>query len=152
MTTTLTAGDLTRVTGIPERRIRNLRDAGALKPEQAGEGTGRFCLFSVPDAVGIAFALRWANLGYSAKLAEAILEAVSAYSEDELLAEFKAGRTHLIPDPDGPMKLRRWPADRESGDVFDVQATYRKVRTMIDDAAQEASAATGRGRRRGLAK
>ncbi|MEX0784680.1 MAG: MerR family transcriptional regulator [Dehalococcoidia bacterium] len=150
--TTLTSGDLTRVTGIPERRIRNLRDAGALQPEQAGKGTGRFCLFSVTDATAIAFAMRWANLGYKAKLIHAICEALSAYSEDALLAEFRAGRTHLVPNPDGPMKLIRWKADRESGDVFDVEKSYRQVRAMIDQAALEASAVQGRGRRRGLAK
>ncbi|MGC1274341.1 MAG: hypothetical protein WBC44_11595 [Planctomycetaceae bacterium] len=151
--TKLTTGDLTELTDWSEKQIRNMCDAGVLIPEQDGDGPGCFRLFGITQSVGLYYASQWAAKGYSRELVAKVMLAVADLTEDELVAEFKKGRTHLIPRSDGTMTLSRWPKDIP-GEVFDLKFIYDDLKAYIARKVEEGEAVavnvrSGRGRRRG---
>ena len=149
----LTMSDVSELTGYTPKQLRNLCDSGVLLPEQNGEGPGCFRYFGVMQVVALAYAAHWGLKGHSRELVIKIVDSLLDLSEKQLLAEFRKGRTHLIPCLDGPMKLQKWP-DGSTCEAFDVKAVYDQVKAVIAKiaTATDAMEVVPRGRRRGLAR
>ena len=63
----------------------------------SGEGRGNHRKFSVVQAVALKYAKNWAAERASLLLVRGIVEFLTSFTEEELLAEFEAGRKILIP-------------------------------------------------------
>ena len=117
----VTTSVVLEVSGLTPNRLRYLCENGF----KVGEGSGVHRIFSMPELVALTFASRLANVGFGPVVRQ-IVDALSAYSERELRAEFAKGNTFFLPIP-GAMSLSQMPSEDSVGSILDVEATYRTV-------------------------
>lgn len=144
----LTITDVADSTGYTPKQLRNLCESGVLIPEEGGDGKGYHRIFSTMQVTALAYARQWA---FSRDLVEAAFDTILDLSESELVSNFDAGRTHLIPTLENRMVLTEWPGDVSDGALFDLRRVYRQVVSFIEGIESEASGHVRVGRRRGAA-
>ena len=147
MTVSLSVSDVSECSGYTQRQIQNLCSAGVLLPESGGRGKGCHRLFSLVQAVGLAFACRFAKQGAGKTIVVQLLDRILDLSEDDLLKEFDAGRTHVMLRIDGPPIFMEW--EGPHGELFDIQAVYDLVVEKIDEIQERHKDAIPFGRLRG---
>lgn len=162
--TKMTIGDLSKATGFSPKQIRSMCKSGVLLPEPSGKkkGTGHFLVFGFMHAVSLHYLFRWPGQ-ISKDAIEGVLEFITEFTEDEMLAEFEAGRTHMILVAPKTLNLVDEPAAKEwcvrmewpesFSVLYDLRIDVERARTGIARLAKEIGAVEyGRGRRRGLAQ
>lgn len=144
----MTSGDLREIAGLTESQLRSWRERGVLAK---GRGKGNHMFFTFPELLAATYAGKLIAFGYG-NAADAVIEFLAGFSEDELLAEFKKGNRFLLPIP-GALKLRPLPDDLV-GSHFDLEGIYKCIVLAMERAAKDQKAKRSkrrRGRRRGLA-
>ncbi|QDT66374.1 hypothetical protein [Calycomorphotria hydatis] len=146
----LTIGDVSRISGYSVKQVRNLIESGVIATKKYGKGNHT----EYPPLFLLALAyvrqLGWArpramNYDLIAKVVDFILD----HTEEELKAEFEAGRTHLIPIAGYELKLLPWRYE-DDGELFDLALLYDCLILSIEEDGEENRLA-GRGRKTGLA-
>jgi hypothetical protein len=148
----VTTGDLIEITGYTEKQIRNFCESGILVPEVDAKGPGHFRMFGTMQVLAMNYTSVWGKGRYSRGAIAKIFDFVLDFSEDELLAEFDKGRTHLIMNLKGEMELIRWKG--EHGAAFDLRQAYLVTKDALARVAKHVGgiAFDNRGRRRGSGK
>jgi hypothetical protein len=95
------------------------------------DGRRRTRLFGVVECVAIAYAFKWRTLGYAPIVCRTVVEFITSFSEEELLAEFAAGRTCLIPYTFAPSQLQE--KHCEAMEAFDLTPIYAQVKLRMRD-------------------
>lgn len=118
----------------------------AVRP--AGKGHGRHRLIPFSQVVALKFAADWRKIGGPDFIRGLILN-LSRLTDEELLAAFDEGRTHLLELPGGP--LVRGPKKPNPDDPFafmcDVSRAYQDVKLQALYIESREAAKRGRGRR-----
>lgn len=146
----LSAADMCAATGSTEKRLRILVEEGVLEPVEGGDGRGSHRRFALNQAIALAVICDLAEAGWRGSALAIVPEFLASLYEEELLAEFRAGRTHLWIAP-GKVALID-PPQRKGFELLDVEKTYRKVVRAIRKIEKELNPHSGIGRRRGLAE
>jgi hypothetical protein len=144
----LTKADVLEVAGLTRQEFENWTERGVVTPAAGGEGKGDPRRFTVPPVVGLSVAagLRKGGLGCALPFAAKVAAFLGAMSEADLLREFEAGRTRLIPDdPPQLIEPRYWRTTRAE---FDVTAAYGRVAAYLGRAGRRPPA--GAARREGF--
>ncbi len=144
----LSITDAAECSGYSKKQIRNICEAGLLIPEEGGSGKGCHRMFSIVQAVALAYCCRFAGTGASREIIHRLFDQFLDLSEDKLLNEFDAGRTHCIPRVDGPPVFTQW--DGPHGELFDVKSLYEGVIARIQKIQAENRDGLLTGRLRGL--
>ena len=101
-----TTGDVSELTGLSQKELRTWRELCIAVPAEGVAGRGDHCRYDLMTTVGLGVAaeLRRNLRGCSTKGVREVVGAFAAMTEEELVAELKAGRTHFaMPHEGRPM-------------------------------------------------
>jgi hypothetical protein len=139
MSDVLTSAELERVSGLPFSTIDLWCRNGTFRPLVLGRGAaGHYRRFSAMHALAAYVARRWREAGFGPPLVALAARHVPAWTEQELLADFAAGRTVLLPARRGD-GLALAAAPGLGWDLVDLQAAYREVKRAIAALPRKAS-------------
>lgn len=124
-----TAQGVSDITGVDYRLLKGWCDRDIVvvnNHKRLEKGRGKTRLFSVIDIVAIAYAFHWRQLGYAPNVAKVLVESITRFTEEKLLAEFDAGRSCLIPFTSALV-------ERHSEDMakFDLRPFYDLVKSKF---------------------
>lgn len=140
----LSTGDVTELSGIPANTLSEWVAAGLLKPVEGGDGKGRHRRWSVAQAVALTFAAEWRRWGAGPAVLRPLITNLARMTDEQMLAEFDAGRTHLVQLPDGTFIE---PVGRFIDmDRYDMSRVYREVTERIRRMEHRKGNTTGRNR------
>lgn len=145
MSTLLTAGDVSRITGLSQNTLNKWCRKNLMFFSRDGEGKGCFRYFTVIDILALTYALEFIEMGFSSELAFNIVKYFEGMTEEQLIAEFRKGNTYLLPLPGS--KLQKPPRGQETG-VLDLSAKLSEIEDAIARRIAEEKK-TKRGRKRG---
>lgn len=93
-----TTGDVLEITGLSATTFDAWCHGGIVKAFSGGNGTGSHRQFMLPQVVGIAIGaqLRKSNRGCVLSYVGKVVAAFNLRTEEDLLKEFEAGRTHFV--------------------------------------------------------
>ena len=144
----LSSSDMCEVSGATLKLLRMRVEEGVIKPIEGGGGKGKHRQFALNHALALTFFCKVVEGGMRGPAMMRVPEYLIALGEEELLAKFRAGRTHLIIAPD-MVRLIRPPCD--GLEMLNVEKVYHEVVEAIETLEAELNQTSGRGRRRGLA-
>lgn len=143
----MTASDVREVSGISPKSLRGIIERGAIGKRR--EGKGVHWTFTMPELVAVAYGARCIEAGLGRKVVDDVVKFLASFSETKLRAEFKEGRTIMVPIP-GFMRLSEPLDDNLVESWLDMEKTYNEMKQAVEKLAGELKP-QGRGRRRGLA-
>lgn len=143
---TLTAGDVCELTGISANTLRSMTEDGAVRPVANRAGPGNHRLYSVHDAVAVAYGKAWLDIGHGYEWARDMAKAVTNTKLAEFGRAFPHGKTlsvlgHLVK----PAQIHH--DEGCGGDAFNLEKLFERI---TRDASRPRPADNGRGRATGL--
>jgi DNA-binding transcriptional MerR regulator len=148
-TNLLSSADILEVTGLTPKQLQIWCEVGVVQP-QGGNGRGDHRRFTVMQTLALSYARLWSMSGATTPLLRSVVEFITGFTEDELLAEFKAGRKLLIVVPGGKASLQK-PRKNDPFDywLLDIEQQYKRVLELIEE-IENRPHRNVRGRSRGL--
>lgn len=129
----LMVGDVLQVIGplgVNYEQIRTWCEKGFIKPAAGGWGKGNSRRFTLMQAVGLAVAAKvyTGEQGCRLTYLRKVVSAFAGMTEEELVKEFRKGRTHFVTEHEGKPLLSspRYP------NWVDVQQTCQEVIATVD--------------------
>jgi DNA-binding transcriptional MerR regulator len=153
----LSFGDVIAVTGVSNNLLRNWTLEGLIKPVKEGQGTGNHRVYSLQDAVAVAYAVKLNVLGFRPVVIRNALQVLTALPPGELERALGEGRTFLWPwdtqtglvkPPTVNQKDEIAEQQREAYEALNVGALSAEVRRQMEGLTRR-TARNSRGRKRG---